>query len=178
MRHIMIALALIFSATLAQADITWKVDRLGAGSVMVMKDRVAAMSHVKRGSRNGLHMFDVFEGQGQNAIFLGSYKVTAQGNVVEKITADGAVTRFAPHNCARVLGKCTFTVTHADGFREQKTRITEATRTGLRYAEYGVNGLETEGALGLDTFGAAKAGWVQTAGKKKRKSKRVMIALK
>ena len=65
MRHIMIAVALSFTAVAAHADITWKVDRLGAGSVMVMKDRVSATSHVKRGFDGMLHVFDVFEGQGQ-----------------------------------------------------------------------------------------------------------------
>lgn len=177
MRHIMIALALSFTAVAAHADITWKVDRLGAGSVMVMQDRVSATSHVKRGTDGALHVFDVFEGQGQDAGFLGSYKVTATGNVVESIAADGAVTRFAPHNCARVLGECAYVVTHPDGFAERKVRVTEPTRAGLRYTEYGLNGMEREGVLSLDTLGASEGGWVQAKGKKKRKVKRTRIAM-
>lgn len=145
---------------------------------MVMKDRTGVLSHVKRGTSGDTHMFDIFAGQGRDAEYLGGYKVNARGEVIQTTAFDGAVTRYAPHRCSRTLGKCTFTVTHVDGFVEQRTRVTEATADGLRYREYGADGLMSEGALQLDQIGAAKSGWRKGPGKRKTRSRRVMIALK
>ncbi|MDA7423509.1 hypothetical protein [Thalassococcus lentus] len=179
MRFLILALSLAFSASVAAADISWKADRMAAGSVMVMKDSAGAITHVKRGQSGDLHVFDTFNGQGRNAAYIGSYHTNARGEVTALIAADGAVTRFAPHRCTRTVGKCSYTVIHSDGFQEQRTRITEETRNGLRYQEFGLDGLIAEGALELDEIGAAKSGWKKQRGQgRKVRSKRVLIALK
>ncbi|WP_299921760.1 hypothetical protein [uncultured Pelagimonas sp.] len=182
MRKLIIALAFSLSATftasVATADITWRAGDMGVGSVMVMKDRTGAMTHVKRASLGGRHVFDLFAGQGKGAEFLGSYKVNDRGEVTETVAIDGAVTTYAPHRCNRSLGKCQFTVTHSDGYVETRTRVTEATRGGLRYWEYGADGLMAEGAMQLDQLGAAKSGWKKGRSKRKTRTRRIMIALK
>ncbi|MBO9464028.1 hypothetical protein TRP8649_00462 [Pelagimonas phthalicica] len=182
MRHMIAALTLTlistFATTSATADISWRAGEMGNGSVMVMKDRSGAMTHVKRGSAGGVHLFDLYAGQGSAAEFLGSYKVNARGEVTETMAIDGAVTRYTPHRCNRTLGKCQFTVTHADGYVEQRTRVTEAVRGGLRYWEYGADGLMAEGAMQLDQLGASKGGWKKGRSKRKTRTRRIMIALK
>lgn len=178
MRTLITALVLSFISSMAFADIAWRAGDMGLGSVMVMKDRTGVMTHVKRGSNGDRHEFDLFAGQGQNAEFLGSYKVNGRGEVTETVAIDGAVTTYAPHRCTRTLGKCQFTVTHADGYVENRTRVTEATRGGLRYWEYGADGLMSEGAMQLDQLGAAKSGWKKGRSKRKTRTRRVLIALK
>ncbi|EBA08458.1 hypothetical protein [Sagittula stellata] len=180
MRALTIALALFFMANPAHADIGWKVDRFGPGSVMVMKDRSGATTHVSRGTDGNLHVFDVYDGRGASAEFVGRYKTTARGDVVETVAFDGAVTRFVPNRCNRTEGTCRFTVIHPDGFAEPRTRVTRATRGGLRYQEFGLDGLIAEGVLTLDGNGAAKGGWTADAPNEERKlrTKRVLVALK
>lgn len=179
MRFLILALSLAFSASVAAADIGLKADRMAAGSVMVMKDSAGAITHVKRGQSGDLHVFDTFDGQGRNAAFIGSYHTNARGEITAMIAADGAVTRFAPHRCTRTVGKCSFTIIHADGFQEQRSRVTQETRNGLRYQEFGLDGLIAEGALELDHMGVVKNGWKKKRGQgRKVRSKRVLIALK
>ena len=180
MRALLIALALTFTASLAQADIDWKVERFGAGSQLVLADRTGALTHVKRGTDGALHIFDVYAGQGAAATFVGSYKTTARGDVVETIAFDGAKTRFVPHRCNRTLGDCQFTMIHPDGYAEPRSRVTKAIRGGFGYREYGLDGLIAEGQLKLDANGATKGGWKKDKPKEERKTriKRVLIALK
>lgn len=180
MRAIFAALALVFMASLAQADIAWKVDRMGAGSMLVMKDRAGALTHIKRGTEGALHVFDVYAGQGARAQFAGSYKTNAKGDVVETIAFDGAVTRFVPHRCNRTVGECKFTMVHPDGFQEPRVRVTHAIRGGLEYREYGLDGLMTEGQMMVDKDGTAKDGWQRDDKKdeQKQRTKRVLLALK
>lgn len=178
MRTLMLALAMIFTANFATADITWKVDRLSTGAVMVMQGDQGTLTHVKRGDAQGLHVFEVFDGNGPTATFIGSYSVNERGEVIQTVAVDGAVTRFAPHRCSRTVGTCRFVMTHADGFVEPRTRVTEQTKHGLAYKEYGLNGLIAEGALKLDTMGGAISSWKRTAGEAwKVKSKRVALAM-
>ena len=180
MRALTLVLALFFTANTVHADIAWQVDRFGPGSVMVMKDRSGAMTHVARGTEGNLHVFDVYDGTGGSADFVGRYKTTARGDVVETVAFDGAVTRFVPNRCNRTEGTCRFTMIHPDGFAEPRTRVTRATRAGLRYQEFGLDGLMAEGALELDGNGAAKAGWTTDAPNEERKLRvrRVLVALK
>lgn len=179
MRILILSLLVAFAASHASADITWNAGRMGPGSMLVMQDAEGAVTHVKRGTQNGLHVFDTYAGTDRTARYIGSYTVTGRGEVTATIAADGAVTSYAPHRCTRTLGTCRFVVTHPDGFVEPRTRVTEATATGLRYREYGLDGLIAEGALDLDGMGVAKKGW-RKDGKDKRKvrTKRVRIALK
>ncbi len=179
MRILILALSLAFSASAAAADISWHADRMAPGSVMVMKDDAGAVTHVKRGTERGQHVFDTFAGQGRGATFTGSYTVNAQGNVTTTIAPDGAVTRYRPHRCNRTPGRCAYVMIHADGFKEPRTRVTSATRSGLTYEEYGLDGLMAQGALELDRLGAAKSGWMKRAqDRRKLRTTRVMIALK
>ncbi|MFW2589637.1 hypothetical protein [Sagittula sp. SSi028] len=180
MRARIIALGLTFMASMAQADIAWNVDRIGAGSTMVMSDRAGELTHVKRGTQGALHVFDVFAGQGGAGGFAGSYKTNARGDVVETVAFDGAVTRFVPHRCNRTVGQCNFTVVHPDGFTEPRTRVTTEVNGGLQYREYGLDGLMTEGALHLDANGTSKGGWQRqkNADEKKRRHRRIVLALK
>jgi hypothetical protein len=178
MRNMMIAFVLAVAGTQSAADIAWNVKELTTGSVMVMQDRLGATAHVKRDSYDDLHQFDVFAGTGADAAYLGSYKVNNRGDIVETAAIDGAVTRYAPHRCNRSVGTCHFTVIHSDGFREARSRVTEETRKGLRYWEYGLDGLMTEGALTLDANGTAQNGWKRAAGQPKLKSRRVSLALR
>lgn len=179
MRAQIAALALIFMAPMAQADIAWKVDRFGTGSTMVMADRAGDLTHVKRGTEGALHVFDVYAGQGRHGGFAGSYKTNAQGDVVEATAFDGAVTRFVPHRCNRTVGECHFTMVHPDGFKENRVRVTQETKGGLQYREYGLDGLIAEGALQLDANGASKGGWQRkkNADEKKQKHRRVLLAM-
>jgi hypothetical protein len=178
MRSILVAFALSVSASAGVADISWHADQMGVGSVMIMQDWAGVTTHVKRGEPPEGHAFDMFSGEGRNSTFLGSYTTNAQGEVMKTVAADGAVTRYAPHRCTRTLGECSFTVTHADGFVEPRTRVTRAVRGGLQYQEFGLDGLMVEGGLKLDQIGAATEAWHQEAGRKKRRTKRILIALK
>ncbi len=179
MRALLIALGLIFSATLATADISWKLDRFGAGSVMVLKDRSGALTHVKRGTTTDAHIFDVYAGATTSGAYLGMYETNARGDVTATVAVDGAVTRFVPHRCSRTLGTCQFTVIHSDGFQEPRSRVTRATRNGLRYQEFGLDGLMSEGEIKLDANGASKGGWKKNpeTGKSKVRTRRIMIAM-
>lgn len=178
MRSVLIACALSLSATAGVADISWHADQMGVGSVMVMKDRSGVVTHIKRDARAGEHAFDMFRGEGRDAAFLGSYTTNARGEVTRTVASDGAVTLYSPHRCTRTLGECSFQVTHADGFVEPRTRVTRAVRNGLQYQEFSLNGLVAEGGLKLDQIGAASEAWHQDAGRKKRRTKRVLFALK
>lgn len=179
MRTLILALSFALSASVAAADISWRADRMAPGSVMVMKDSAGEITHVKRGMERGEHLFDTFAGRGANAAYIGSYRVNERGEVTATIAADGAVTTYSPHRCTRTLGKCQFTVTHADGFVEPRSRVTRPTRTGFEYQEFGLDGLIAEGGLELDQIGAAKKGWSKQRGQgRKTRTKRVLIALK
>lgn len=180
MRGLLAALCWIFLGTVAHADIAWQLDRFGAGSMLVMKDRSGAIAHVKRGTEGTMHVFDVYKGQGPTAAFVGRYKTTPRGDVVETVAADGAVTRFVPHRCNRTLGTCSYTMVHPDGFTEPRQRVTEATRSGLRYRDYGLDGLMAEGTQDLDDTGTPKGG-VQDkrpSGEGKTRTRRILLAMK
>lgn len=176
MRKTLTTFALMLAAAPAFAEITWNVAALDTGAMRIMKDRVGATTHIKRGEINGLHSFDVFEGKGAAAVKMGQYQVTETGNLVAMIAVDGAETRFAPHRCSRTLGTCQFTVTHPGGFSEPRTRVTKQTSNGLRYWEYGMDGLLVEGALTLDENGTAIGGWQKENGKPKRRIKKLTVA--
>ncbi len=179
MRILILALTVAFSASHAAADISWQADRMAPGSIMVMEDSQGRLTHVKRGTEAGQHVFDLFDGEGRAARYVGSYTVNGRGDVTSTVAADGAVTRFTPHRCSRTPGKCQFTITHADGFVEPRTRVTRPTASGLAWQEYGLDGLIAEGALELDRIGAAKKGWKKDRrGKGKTRTRRVMIALR
>ena len=179
MRFLMLALTLAFSASFVSADVTWRAGDMDNGTVMVMQDnRGTHVTHVKRGSVETGFLFDVYGGKGAGPR-LGSYVVNARGDVLKTIAADGAVTTYAPHRCNRTMGTCSYTMTHADGFVEKRTRVTEETAQGLRYREYGLDGLMTEGGLELDAMGAAKGSWRKDRREKRKvRTKRIMIALR
>jgi len=179
MRALLIALAMSLSATGSVADIAWKVDRFVAGSTMVMKGRSGALTHVKRSAQNGVHVFDVHAGTTPQGAFIGRYVTNNRGEVVQTVSADGAVTRFVPHRCSRTVGTCQFTMIHPDGYREVRSRVTEATRGGLRYQEFGLDGLMSEGALRLDANGASTGGWTRnnSGGQAKTRTRRMSIAM-
>ena len=179
MRILIVALVLAFQTSLAAADIALRADRMAPGSMMIMQDSQGLVTHVKRGVEAGQHVFDTFAGKGASAVYIGSYTTNDRGDVTAMIASDGAVTRFAPHRCNRTPGRCDFTITHVDGFKEPRTRVTEATANGLRYQEYGLNGLVAEGALDLDGNGLARKGWKkEKSDSRKTRTKRVLIALK
>ncbi|MBV2359260.1 hypothetical protein KUH32_05720 [Thalassococcus sp. CAU 1522] len=179
MRGLILVLALAFSGTVALADIGWNTARMTPGSVMVLKDSDGVeRMHVARGHVQGLKRFDTYAGRGAGATYLGSYLTTATGDVVRQIEFDGVVTQFAPHRCNRTLGECRYTITHADGFVENRVRVTRATADGLVWQEHGLDGLMAEGAIELDADGVAKGGWRKQKSGKKVRTKRVMIALK
>ncbi len=178
MRFLMLALTLAFSASSVSADIAWRAGEMADGTTMVMQDnRGTHVTHVKRGAAPGGFLFDVYGGKGVGP-HLGSYVVNARGDILKTIAADGAETTFAPHRCNRTLGTCSYTMTHADGYVETRSRVTEATAKGLRYREYGLDGLMSEGSLELDHFGAAISGWRNGQhDQRKIRTKRILIAL-
>lgn len=177
MRLIVTALALVFMASFANAEISWQVGRFGPGTELVMKNRAETFTHIKRGAQSGVHTFDVF-GAGQD--YLGSYQTNDRGDILRSMAFDGAITQFVPSRCNRTVGECRFTVIHPDGFQEPRTRVTVETRDGLHYREYGLDGLMAEGELDLDKDGTPEGGWIKDKLKDKTRTtfKRVLIAMK
>ncbi|MCT4557709.1 MAG: hypothetical protein N4A61_06575 [Pelagimonas sp.] len=174
MRRTMITLALIAMGNLASADVAWNVGALKLGSVIIMKDRTGASTHIKREN----NQFDVFAGAVSQVNFVGGYGVNSNGDLVSTTAVDGAITRYVPHNCGRTLGRCEYQVHHPGGLIETRTRVTEQTRKGLRYKEYGVDGLMTEGLATLDETGTVTGGWTRLKGQPKLKSRRISLAVR
>ena len=180
MRALVTALVATLSATPLFADIAWRTERMAPGSLMVMEDgRGEVISHVARGVQQGSFRFDTYDGKGNVPVYIGSYYTNDRGEVVRSISADGKVTRFDPHRCARTVGACSYVIIHSDGFRETRKRVTQEIALGLAWKEWGLDGLVATGALELDELGAAKTGWRKDhqSGQKTR-SRRLMMALR
>ncbi|MDU8910729.1 hypothetical protein [Aestuariicoccus sp. MJ-SS9] len=159
MRALLLAALTTLIATASTADIAWKADRIAPGSVMVLDSDGDVFTHVRRASDTGLFRFDAYAGHGKAADYVGSYLTNARGEIVRQIDADGKVTSYAPHRCQRSVGKCSYTITHADGFQEARTRVTRDTGGVLEYREYGLDGLIGSGRLTLDAMGTTLSGW-------------------
>lgn len=166
LRPLLLAAALVAStaatATAKGSDIAWKIDRMAPGSTLVLRnDDGTVYTHMRRNAQEGEVQFDTFAGSGPAAAYIGSYFTNERGEVKRTISVDGEMTTFTPHKCMRTVGECRYTITHADGSRENRVRITEVTRRGLKFKEYGVHGLMRSGAQTLDRMGSNTAGWVK-----------------
>lgn len=153
-------LAALSVSQASAADISWKTEFMAPGSLMVMEDEAGGViSHVARGLEDDLYRFDTYEGQSDRAVFVGAYFTNDRGEVIRSLSADGEMTRFEPYRCARTLGMCSYVIVHSDGFRENRRRLTQETRMGIAWKEWGLDGLVASGAQELDKIGATKTGW-------------------
>ncbi|EAU46427.1 MULTISPECIES: hypothetical protein [Salipiger] len=160
MRAFVLSIAVVLAATPLSGDIAWQTGRMAPGSVMVMAEQGGpVLSHVAQGRDGGLFRFDTYEGKGTAPVYHGSYYTNDRGEVVRSVTAEGQVTEYEPHRCARTLGTCSFVILHSDGFRETRRRVTRETVLGLAWTEWGLDGLVSSGALELDGLGVARTGW-------------------
>ncbi|KAA8614120.1 hypothetical protein [Salipiger aestuarii] len=179
MRAFFLSAILTLASVPLHADIAWKTARMAPGSLMVMEDGHGAyQSHVARGQTNELFQFETYESKGNTPVFLGSYYTNDRGEVVRDVTADGRITRYEPHRCARTMGRCAYVIVHFNGFREARQRVTRETALGLAWKEWGLGGLVSTGALELDQLGAAMKGWARDhLSGEKTQSRRILMAL-
>ena len=161
MRPFVIA-AVLLAATVstASADIQWKTGAIAPGSTVTLKNSDGRVfTHMRMQDEDGMTRFDTFAGRDTGAPFAGSFLTNRRGEITRMVSASGEVTSFSPHRCMRTLGECHYTITYADGFRENRIRVTEATANGLKYREFGTQGLMTSGVLALDSVGTSAGGW-------------------
>ena len=102
MRAFVLSIAVVLAATPLSGDIAWQTGRMAPGSVMVMAEQGGpVLSHVAQGRDGGLFRFDTYEGKGTAPVYHGSYYTNDRGEVVRSVTAEGQVTEYEPHRCAR-----------------------------------------------------------------------------
>lgn len=165
LRPICLAAALVAATATASfavtKDIAWKTDRMAPGSSLVLRnDDGTVFTHLRRHADDGEVRFDTFAGNGPRAQFIGTYFTNDRGEVTRTLSKDGELTLFTPHRCMRTVGECRYTITHSDGVKENRVRITQATSKGLKFKEYGRHGLMHSGEQTLDRMGSNMAGWV------------------
>lgn len=144
----------------ANADISWKTEAMAPGSsVTLQNDDGRTFTHLRRSAHGAMVRFDTFAGKSESGAYLGSYLTDGNGAILRSVAADGSETDYMPHKCNRALGKCTYIIQTPEGTKIRRTRITEATSEGLKFAEYEGGQLVSSGVTRLDRMGSVASGW-------------------
>lgn len=165
MRLFSILLALVgFMATTAHAnDIRWKSEQMTVGdNVSVKYSKDGLLLHVLRRKSLGSYVWDTYKGnkaEGKPTFTTYSDK---DGNAKRWVRADGRKIRYAPHDCRRTLGQCSYKEIHSNGKSYSLTRITKATKDGFQFQTITQDGkVRLSGSFAIDARGMATNGTIE-----------------
>lgn len=151
--------ALASNAAFAEG-IRWKPETLTPGDyTSIEQSQGGLIHHVFRGKAGRSYVIESFRGSSPSGSPVFTTYLDKDGNQVRWVRQDGFELKFRPHDCTRTLGRCQYTQTGSDGKKEIRLRITEATRKGLKFTEYGADGKPLFGGqIDLDERGNAGNG--------------------
>lgn len=162
--------AVILQAAAVDAqDISIKMQEITRGSTVTIRNSDGKVyTHQHLGKIRGVYAFRTFSGRRAKGHPLGTYFTNVRGELMRAEDRNGAVTKWEPHKCMRTLGQCRYTRILPDGTRQKRTRITEATEDGFRYAIYEDSGeLVLSGWAKIDQFGWSVRGAYKPNGGKR-----------
>lgn len=141
-------------------DIRWKPETLTPGDyTSIDQSQGGTIHHVFKGKEGRFFVMDSYRGASPSGSPVFTTYLDKDGNQVRWVRQDGFEIRFRPHDCTRTLGRCQYTQTGSDGKKEVRLRITEVTRKGLKFTEYGSDGKRLFGGqVTLDERGNAGNG--------------------
>ena len=179
MKPIFLALILSFLSNPAIAqDISVKMSELGIGGYIVLNAGGKTYTHVIRGKRNGLYVWDAIPGKDPNRKKGASRTLKdAKGQTVKWTLPDGKIVRFKPHNCQRTVGECRFEEIGPD-YKTRMLRINTPVKGGLEFKQYalkrdGSRQFIRSGSVKLDRMGMIKTGTQKELGTRQIKFKQI-----
>ncbi|QUJ77189.1 hypothetical protein KDD17_03975 [Sulfitobacter albidus] len=150
----------LISTSVSAESIRWKPETLKPGDyTSINQSQGGLIHHVFRGKVGRFYVLDSYRGSSPSGKPVFSTYMDKDGNQVRWVRQDGFELKFRPHDCKRTLGRCQYTQTGSDGKKEVRLRITEATRNGFKFSEYGSDGKRLFGGnITLDARGNAGNG--------------------
>lgn len=152
-------LTLVISPAFAEG-IRWKPETLKPGDYTTIdQSQGGLIHHVYRGRVGRSFAIESYRGSSPSGTPVFTTFLDKDGNQVRWVRQDGFELKYRPHDCTRTLGRCQYTQTGSDGKKVTRLRITEATRTGIKYTEYDSEGRRLfTGQVALDERGNAGSG--------------------
>ncbi|WP_316014011.1 hypothetical protein [Roseobacter sp. HKCCA0434] len=112
------------------SDIAIRFDEMGAGSTIVVAMNEDIVTHHLLGRQGDHYALVIHEGEGTDGPITTRTLRTADGNTVRTEFSDGTVVNYSPHNCQRVIGRCTYTEIRPD-VSYRMVQINTPTETGF-----------------------------------------------
>ena len=153
-------MASLISTSVFAESIRWKPETLQSGDyTSINQSKGGLIHHVFRGKVGRSYVLDSFRGSSPSGKPVFTTYLDKDGNQLRWVRNDGFELKFRRHDCTRTLGRCQYTQIGSDGKKETRLRITEATRNGFTFSEYGSDGKRLFGGkITLDERGNAGSG--------------------
>jgi hypothetical protein len=143
-------------------DIAQHMERIGAGSYVILSAGARTFTQVFRGPSGRYWVIDVIEGRDPNGTRTSREYRDSLGQMVRVENADGSIYSFAPNNCQHTMGTCQFIQTGPDG-ETPMVKQTLATPEGYSYQTFLFNGdgspiLADTATIMVDAMGSPMTG--------------------
>jgi len=160
-------------------DIRVKMDQIPSGSWVASKLADKISIQVFRGKQGNGYIVDFVPGNNPNSRRTARDVRDKNGNVLRRTEANGRITTYRPHNCQRVVGRCSF-VQKTGAQTVSMERVTTLKGSGFDFEQ---NAVFSDGAMvhvqsgkikSLDEFGIVeRASGTQGVNRKKFSTRKI-----
>lgn len=177
MRNMVFGIAMMLAGPLSAEDYRIKITEIAKGSsVTYLTTNHGHRTHHFEGPVEGGYEVSYWKGRGkgQGAGIAGIGLFDSDGRMLRYTQAGGKPESYTPHNCFRVVGTCSYTVTRSDGSTSKIRRRLEPTENGFEFEVFREteNGEEMmdRGHVTLDEMGMMKSLTVEASSTPNRSS--------
>lgn len=144
-------------------DIAIKFSEIEAGSSVTYRTRTGEQrTHFFEGPTEDGYAVSYWNGpsKGKRDTLFGTGYFNKTGQMIRLQRADGRVVTYAPHNCFRVVGTCSYTALRSDGQSSTFENLITPMPIGFFFRQHRIVGDEkilwSEGSVTLDDMGMMK----------------------